>query len=140
MLLGHEITVFTDHKNLTYETLSTDHVTRWRFLVEEYGPTIKYIKGVNNVVADELSRIPYDPQHHTSECLEYSFVNETIDQENENDFPIELNKIATEQIFDQELANLQAKNPAQFSTIEMEDSDVVTYKNRIFVLQIYDRK
>ena len=62
MLLGHEITVFTDHKNLTYENLSTDCVTRWRLLVEEYGPTIKYIKGVNNVVADALSRLPYDPQ------------------------------------------------------------------------------
>ena len=109
MLLGHEITVFTDHKNLTYENLSTDCVTRWRLLVEEYGPTIKYIKGVNNVVADALSRLPYDPQM-TSEDSEQSFTNEAIEQENENEnnFPMELKKIATEKLSDQRfMSNLR---------------------------------
>ena len=30
---------------------------RWRLLIEEFGPTIEYIKGPKNVVADALSRL-----------------------------------------------------------------------------------
>ena len=58
ILLGHKITVFTDHKNLLYNDLKTDRVLRWRLLLEEYGATIRYVKGSNNVVADVLSRYP----------------------------------------------------------------------------------
>ena len=28
---------------------------RWRLILEEFGPELKYIKGENNVVADSLS-------------------------------------------------------------------------------------
>ena len=28
---------------------------RWRLILEEFGPELKYIKGENNVVADALS-------------------------------------------------------------------------------------
>ena len=30
---------------------------RWRLMIEEFGPEIKYIKGENNVVADALYRL-----------------------------------------------------------------------------------
>ena len=30
---------------------------RWRLILEEYGPELRYIKGENNVVADALSRL-----------------------------------------------------------------------------------
>ena len=30
---------------------------RWRLLLEEYGPELRYIKGENNIVADALSRL-----------------------------------------------------------------------------------
>ena len=30
---------------------------RWRLILEEFGPELKYIKGKNNVVADVLSRL-----------------------------------------------------------------------------------
>ena len=30
---------------------------RWRLLIKEFGPELKYIKGKNNVVADALSRL-----------------------------------------------------------------------------------
>ena len=30
---------------------------RWRLIIEEFGPKLKYIKGENNVVADTLSRL-----------------------------------------------------------------------------------
>ena len=57
ILLGHQITVYTDHKNIIYKNLNTEHVMRWRLILEEFGPELKYIKGGNNVVADALSRL-----------------------------------------------------------------------------------
>ena len=67
ILLGQQIVVYTDHKNLTYKNFNTEHVMRWRLLIEEFGPTIKYIKGPKNIVANALSRLdlvssPSDPQ------------------------------------------------------------------------------
>ena len=32
---------------------------RWRLILEEFGPELKYIKGENNVVADALSRLEF---------------------------------------------------------------------------------
>ena len=55
IILGHQTTVYTDHKNLTYTFLNTERVMRWRLILEEFGPELKYIKGENNAVADALS-------------------------------------------------------------------------------------
>ena len=30
---------------------------RWQLLIEEFGPTIEYVKGPHNIVADALSRL-----------------------------------------------------------------------------------
>ena len=58
ILFGHKIEIWTDHKNLVHETLllSSDRVMRWRLLLEEYNPTIKYIEGKKNIIADFFSR------------------------------------------------------------------------------------
>ena len=57
ILLGHQITVYTDHKNLTNINFNTEGVMRWRIILEEFGPELKYIKVENNVVADALFRL-----------------------------------------------------------------------------------
>jgi transposase InsO family protein len=57
ILLGHEIIVYTDHRNLTFKNFNTDRVMRWRLAIEEYCPDLVYIKGEKNVVADALSRL-----------------------------------------------------------------------------------
>ena len=33
---------------------------RWRLLIEEFGPELIYVPGVNNAVADCLSRLEYN--------------------------------------------------------------------------------
>ena len=48
--------VYTDHKNLTYNNFNMEHVMRW-LLIEEFGPTIEYVKGAKNIIANALSRL-----------------------------------------------------------------------------------
>ena len=57
ILLGQQIVVNTNHKNLTYKNFNTEHIMRWQLLIEEFGPTIEYIKGPMNIVANVLSRL-----------------------------------------------------------------------------------
>ena len=57
ILLGYQITVYNDHKNLTYKFFNTECVVLWHLILEEFGPELKYIKGENNVVADALYRL-----------------------------------------------------------------------------------
>ena len=57
ILLGQDIKVFIDHKNLTYKTQNLARVMRWRLTIEEFGPELIYIPGNKNIVADALSRL-----------------------------------------------------------------------------------
>eukprot|EP00957_Ditylum_brightwellii_P022004 1659889-Ditylum_brightwellii.AAC.1 len=59
ILLGFPITVYTDHKNLTHDTvlLLSERVMQWQLLIEEFFPEVKDIKGIKNVVADALGRL-----------------------------------------------------------------------------------
>jgi len=79
-LLGTTVRVYTDHKNLTFNTLNTDRVLRWRLAIEEFNPTLTHISGKDNIEADALSRLPMvdrpdpvlaetDPQKHLEAFL-----------------------------------------------------------------------
>ena len=63
MLWGQKIIVYTDHKNLTRDALglTSNRVFRWRVVLTEFQPEIIYIKGIDNAVADVISRLEYDP-------------------------------------------------------------------------------
>ena len=65
IILGQQIIVYTDHKNLTYKVLNTERVMRWRLIVEEYGPELGYLQGHKNIVADALSRLHLTPKLDT---------------------------------------------------------------------------
>ena len=59
ILFGYQINVFSDHKNLMYAaTLSeSQRVMRWRLILKEFNPNIQHISGMDNIVADAMSRL-----------------------------------------------------------------------------------
>jgi hypothetical protein len=64
MLWGQRLNIYTDHKILTRDGLglTSDRVTHWKILLEEYAPEIIYIKGIHNTVPDAISLLDYDPK------------------------------------------------------------------------------
>ena len=64
MLLGQKLVIYTDHQNLVRDSLgsTSDRVQRWNLLLNEYGADIRYIKGIDNTVADAISRLDYCPK------------------------------------------------------------------------------
>ena len=59
-IVGSPVTIFTDHAALKYLLSKKDtkpRLTRWILLFQEFKLTIKDKKGVENVVADHLSRL-----------------------------------------------------------------------------------
>ena len=57
LLLGAELHVHTNHKNILSIGDSSQRRLRWISYVDEYGPQLHYIKGELNVVADTFSRL-----------------------------------------------------------------------------------
>ncbi len=55
MLLGAELHIYTDHKNILNVGDSSEQQLRWISYVDEYGPTIHYIEGPCNIIADTFS-------------------------------------------------------------------------------------
>jgi len=63
-LLGSKTTVFTDHSTLRYLMIKKDakaRLIRWILLLQEFNLKIRDKKGVENVMASHLSRIPNAP-------------------------------------------------------------------------------
>jgi hypothetical protein len=69
ILLGQQAIVHTDHLNILYDKLSNDRITRWRLLLEEYGPKYVHIAG-GGLVADALSRLEKEDDKPLSETEE----------------------------------------------------------------------
>ena len=66
-IVGSPVTIFTDHAALKYLLSKQDTkpwLTRWILLCQEFNLTIKDKKGVENVVADHLSRLLLESISH----------------------------------------------------------------------------
>ena len=106
ILLGHQVTVYTDHKNLTYVNFKTARVMRWRLIIEEFNTTLKYIEGQKNVVADALSHLPCQENDETFEDM-FAY---DKDDFTEDDHPLSYSLIDEHQKKDMELLNKITNN------------------------------
>ena len=60
LLQDVRFTIRTDHENLRYFNENTPKVVRWKLVIQEYDFVVEHIPGVENVVADTLSRLVVD--------------------------------------------------------------------------------
>jgi hypothetical protein len=58
MLLGAEIEIYTDHKNLTYSSSINQQIVRQLNYIDEFPPPYTHIPGNENFLADSFSRLP----------------------------------------------------------------------------------
>jgi hypothetical protein len=164
ILLGKQVIVHTHHLNMFYGKLSNDRITRWRLLLEEYGPKNVHIAGKNKIVADALSRLEKDEdeklseteegwvlssamcaveQHEaivmpeTKEELVMNIMN--IDEMESEEFPMSPERIAREQKKDTHLKEVINKSD-KFSEIIVLRSTVITYDNKIYIPQSLKKK
>ena len=66
-IVGSHVTIFTDQAALKYLLSKQDtkpRLTRWILLCQEFNLNIKDKKGVENVVADHLSRLVPESSSH----------------------------------------------------------------------------
>jgi hypothetical protein len=130
ILLGHLITIYTDHKNLTFSNFTTDCVTRWQLIVEEYGPKIVYLPGKCNIIADALSRLPkLEDPHDESTFLEEIFA---LDEQTDV-FPITFDVISKVQLADNKIQQRITSNDPDFETRIIQRAPLVYFKGKIMI-------
>ncbi|KAJ0391230.1 hypothetical protein P43SY_008411 [Pythium insidiosum] len=133
MLLGFEIIVHTDHKNLIYPTETSLRVKRWKLLLEEYRLKVKYIKGDTNVGADAFSRMRFDTTE-TFNCLNELLASSTEDRM----CPFQGSTIKAMQEQDEMInqiksACLAGNNNSDYKLRQMLGSTLVTYQGRVLI-------
>ena len=116
ILLGQQVTVYTDHLNLTHKNFNVERVMRWRLILEEFGLDLQYTKGETNIVADALSRLPITESPDESSIpttyamLHASNANffgmEKAQTTSDDSFPLTLSKINQAQKADKSLLRL----------------------------------
>jgi transposase InsO family protein len=129
ILLGHLITIYTDHKNLTFSNFTTDRITRWRLIVEEYGPKIVYLPGKCNIIANALSRLPKLEPHDKSAFLEEIFA---LDEQTDA-FPIAFDVISKAQLADKKIQRCITNNDPDFETRIIQQAPLVYFKGKIAI-------
>ena len=123
ILLGQQVIVHTDHKNLIHNSLTSDRVMRWRLYIEEYGPEIRYIPGPENEAADAISRLPKDLNNLTRIDCPNVIENFTIEQMADT-FCYNIEPEGSIPITYKEIRHQQRRDPTLLKMIEYPDAKV----------------
>ena len=141
MLLGADLQIHTDHRNLTHQNLNLQCVLRWCLFLKECAPTFHCVKGEKSVVADAFSKLPVKPvvgeKSHVGPgtppttrtedaftielddpALLECFLNHPPPKEIPH-FPLEHQEIQQRQFADADLNALRQEKPHQFPVIDM---------------------
>ncbi len=137
IIFGCEVTVMTDHKNLTHDTTShtSQRVLRQRLAIDQdYHAKLVYYEGELNTGADGLSRLPFE-KSNSKPTIQQLYALESSNPDENEIFPLDLRKIAQNQKADEELKQKQAE-PSQrtkFGAITIEGHPLITYNGKIWV-------
>ena len=158
ILFGHKIVVHTDHKNILYGKLSNDRITRWRLLLEEFGPEYVHVSGKENRVADALSRLEkdsgtesepeeengllqahvmtmmirdesFDMPTNSEELASYCVSRQTLESE---EFPLSPKVLAREQEKDRNVRNMKRQDP-HVREVFVEGTKLIIKEGKIIV-------
>ena len=139
MLLGYNITVYTDHKNnIDMQTMfKSPRIQRWRWIIEEFNPIIKYINGPRNEVADCLSRLDADFTTYYNEFDEVQLaerfdMNIKDDETKEIIYPLSTGTIAEYQRKDKTLLS-HLKNHPEYFTKAIDGTEVILFHKKIYI-------
>ena len=134
-LYGADFTVYTDHKPLTSlftKEMQNTKIQRWAVLLSEYGATIQYRKGKNNIRADMLSRIPPETGIHTIDCDDWVDPTAIPEQDTSDVLPLLYDGLDLE-----EVSKAQHKEFPDILQSLTEDSDDYTLiKGRLFSIAL----
>ncbi|MGH3054181.1 MAG: RNase H-like domain-containing protein, partial [Gaiellaceae bacterium] len=126
ILFGMNLNVFTDHKNLTHHNFTSDRVLRWRLLIEDFRPTIRYVPGPTNIEADALSRLPVKESIDATVALHDAYVyNPAYDEV--NFYPLDYELIYIHQQEDAELQEQVRNHPDKFKRLPFRDFDLLCF-------------
>ena len=120
MLLGQQIEAFTDHKNLAHKHFNTERVMRWWLFLEEFGPKLTHVKGVNTIVADALTWLDMSEEEFSAEAFTGELAN--WEQDIPEGYPLSYEELVCRKKKDRALQNkfkmepeLHIKKPFTFS-------------------------
>ena len=115
IISGYEINVFSYNKNLVYATnlSESQRVMNWWLIIEEFGPNIQNIAGVENIVSDKLIRLPptsfnkHKPSTSNYQCCANKLF--VIDRVEKNDYCFPLNILNLKREQQKELIKINFK-------------------------------
>ena len=135
ILLGQDINVYTDHKNHTNPKTITasPRIQRWRWTIEEFNPTLIYIQGEKNKVADCISRLEFDHSTYSNNKNELNEIFNAENLINTNElFPLDTFTIAKHQQKDVALQTY-LNNDTKYFTKKVHGAEVVLFNNKMYI-------
>ena len=115
IFFGYEINSFSYHKTLVYAANLREYqrAMLWRIIHTYFGPNIQHIAGVDKIVSDMLSRLPYTPIDKYEPCTGKDQCRAsglfTLGRVENNEYRFPLNILILQREQQKELRNINSK-------------------------------